>query len=298
MFWTKRTGHLSDEDLSVFIDGELTGARLDAAQRHVAACPDCSAAVAELRDLKTLVARLPLVEPSRSFVLTPSMAGAGQKRPQAAPPRRPSLAFVPAVALTLLVALFAVDLSMSSSNSSSDESATASQAIAKDASPNAVADSAGGAGEGQERSTFAAPSAPNPAAAVAPTPQRQQQPPSTGSVPPSPPSVAGPSTNQAESATGGGQPVPVPSPNPAAATAPQPSSPGTLSSEAAPVGNTAADTVDKTGDDGASPSREGAAAQRSDEGTDWLRIAEAIAAVALIVSALFVFGPGLIKKGH
>jgi len=322
MFWTKRTGHLSDEDLSAYIDGELSGGRLDAAQRHVASCPDCSAAIDELREVKALVSQLPEVEPSRSLVLNPAMAGVGQKRPQQAP-RRSSFAFVPAAALVLLVALFAADLTVSTSNTSNDEASTASQAIvAKDASSNAAADSAGGAAgtaEGQQRSTAAAPETPRPAFA-APTPQLQQVPPSTGSVPPTVPSVAGPTTAQAESApsggnAGGGQPVPVPSSNAGApqtapqqppAPAPQQSVPppstgqgaapsGGLSSEATPLGNQKAGTIEDSAGDSA---RNSSLNQSSDEGRNWLRVAQVVVAIGFVVSALYVFGPGLIKKGH
>jgi hypothetical protein len=71
--------------------------------------------------------------------------------------------------------------------------------------------------------------------------------------------------------------------------------PGTLSSEAAPLGNAPADTFDDDGSDGA---RDSAAVQSSGEGADWLLIAEIVTAIALIASALYVFGPALIKKGR
>jgi anti-sigma factor RsiW len=308
MFWTKRTGHLSDEDLSVFIDGELRGRRLDAAQRHVASCPDCSAAIDALREVKTLVSRLPQVEPSRSFVLSPSMAGVGQTRPQPAP-RRTSFAFVPAVALTLLVALFAADLTVSTSDSSNDEASTASEAmVAKDASSNVAADSAGGAAgaaESQQRSTFAAQPSPNPAAAPSTSG------PITGQAPT--PATISPQAQTAPSAAGS-QPVPVPSQNVAPQTAPQqPPTPasqppvpppatgqgaapsGGLSSEAAPLDNQKAGTLDVGEGDSA---RDSTFNQASDDGRNWLRIAQIAVAIGFVISALYVFGPGLIKKGH
>jgi hypothetical protein len=42
-----------DEQISALVDGELTGAELDRAHAHLAACPRCREEAAELRQLKT-----------------------------------------------------------------------------------------------------------------------------------------------------------------------------------------------------------------------------------------------------
>jgi hypothetical protein len=229
------------------------------------------------------------VEPSRSFVLTPSMAGAGRQPPPQN--NRPSFVFVPAVALTLLVALFAVDLTTSMSGSGSDESATGSQAmVAKDARSNA--ESAGGAGAAadQQRSTFSAQGTPVPPTASS-QPQLQSAPstgaPESGAIGPT---VAPAATG----ASSGGQPVPPPVPPPSTGgpvTAPS----GGLSSGAEPLGNAAANTFKNADGDDA---RDSGAVQGSSDGADWLRVAEIVAGIVLVVSCLVVFGPGLIKKGH
>jgi hypothetical protein len=70
------------------------------------------------------------------------------------------------------------------------------------------------------------------------------------------------------------------------------SSAGTLSGEAA-AGNAPADTFD----DGNS-ARDAADRDNGSGGTDWLRVAEIIVAIAFFASALYVFVPGLIKKGN
>ncbi len=321
MFWTRRNSHLSAEDLSAYSDGELNAARLQSAAAHLASCDECTAALDGLREVSVLVSRLPEAEPSRSFVLTPAMAGSGQQRPQPAP-KRQSFVFVPAVALTLLVALFAVDLASSgtSSTTSNDEAATASQAmIAKDASSSADArDSGGGAGTADAplRSTFAAPVAPTPLpGAIAPSAPSTTGPlaapnvvpPATGpaSTPSSPgeqqPALAPAPTTSGQ--TTGSVPVPAPSTKPSteSATAPSaglppdaPAITGGVTSEAVPA---PADIADDSvgGGDGTSMRNSGGL---GDDGTDWLRIAEVLTAVVFVASLAYVFGSGLIKKGH
>jgi anti-sigma factor RsiW len=55
--------HLKDQ-LSALIDGELTGSELDRAHAHLAACAQCRAEAAALRDLKRELRRLAAEQPS------------------------------------------------------------------------------------------------------------------------------------------------------------------------------------------------------------------------------------------
>jgi hypothetical protein len=295
MFWTRRTGHLSNEELSAYLDGELPAARLTAAAGHLAGCDQCSAALDALRQTAALVSRLPQVEAPRSFTLTPAMAGSGQRRPQQ-PQRRPQLVFVPAVALTLLVALFAVDLASSGlSSNSSDEAGTASQAmVTKDASSSAES-AAGGAAADSSRQSFGAqvtPQAALPAQppstsgpGTSPSTAPEQQPlqataPAAPTAPQLPPTTGGPTTGSA------------PAPDAAAPDAKA----GGVTSEAAPAPAPAsANATDSLGaDDGASLRNTGHA---DDGGPDWLRLAEALTAIVFVASLAYLFGPRLFKKG-
>jgi hypothetical protein len=80
--------------------------------------------------------------------------------------------------------------------------------------------------------------------------------------------------------------------------APPPDASGAgLSSEAVPApAPETANANDSFGDDDGTGARN--SAQSGDDGTDWLRFAEALAAIAFVASLAYVFGPGLIKKGH
>lgn len=133
----RRDGHWRDEDLSAFVDGELRASQALALESHVAGCAVCAAKVAEFRDLKAMSASLPRARAPRAFTLTPAMAG---ERQAIEPQRRSSLAFVPAVALTVFIALVAVDLSSSGSGggfSASENTTALSRQSDKDASAGA-----------------------------------------------------------------------------------------------------------------------------------------------------------------
>jgi anti-sigma factor RsiW len=104
--------HLGDR-LSALVDGELSGAELDRAHAHLAACEQCRAEAAELRQLKQKLRELMTHEPvdgapaeaamtSRLVAMTgpggPVPARSGPARPGPArtgPPRRRRLRVVP-----------------------------------------------------------------------------------------------------------------------------------------------------------------------------------------------------------
>jgi hypothetical protein len=129
LFWHKRD-HPSDEELSAFLDGELAAARMTAITEHLRICEQCAAALEGLGTTKALVAELPQLQPSRSFMLGPEFA---RQRPAAA--ARSPLIFAPAVTLTLFLALIAVDL-----RGVSTEQSTAGLEMADDAAKTMAAE--------------------------------------------------------------------------------------------------------------------------------------------------------------
>jgi anti-sigma factor RsiW len=113
MSWfRRRNDHLTDDDLSAYIDGQ--SGRAAAIESHVASCPDCETRLNELREVRSLLVALPRPVASRSFALGAQYAVA-QPRPVA---RRPVFAFAPAVALSLFVALLAIDFAVVSNDGS------------------------------------------------------------------------------------------------------------------------------------------------------------------------------------
>jgi anti-sigma factor RsiW len=119
MTWFRRSVH-PEEDLSAYVDGELGERARRAVETHLATCEACSALLRELQDTKSLLSELPRVEPRRSLALGPEFA---VPRPIAPAPRRMSLSFAPAVALTLLVGLLFVDAIDSTGGGSSNDAA-------------------------------------------------------------------------------------------------------------------------------------------------------------------------------
>lgn len=107
MSWFRRGHRHPEEELSAYLDGHLDEAARSGVEAHLDACEACRALLADLRATKAALAALPRIEPRRSFALTPEHA-----RPAAVPARRHvALSFAPAVALTVFVALLAVDIS-------------------------------------------------------------------------------------------------------------------------------------------------------------------------------------------
>ena len=107
MFWRRRDEHPRVDDLSAYLDGELRGRRQGEVAAHLDACEWCRVLFEELRGAKAALAGLPRVGAPRSFRLAPERAYVPGGRP---PQRRSVLAYAPAVALSLFVALLAVDL--------------------------------------------------------------------------------------------------------------------------------------------------------------------------------------------
>ncbi len=148
MLWFRRRAHPIEDEISAFLDGELGNSRSVELSAHFGTCASCRATLEDFRSVESLVARLPIADAPRSFALTAEMAGVSAGQKQA---RRMSMALAPAVALTILVALLAVDLGGLSDNESSDQSsrgpAVGSQTMAADADDGTDAATVAEAGE-------------------------------------------------------------------------------------------------------------------------------------------------------
>ncbi|HEU0073664.1 MAG TPA: zf-HC2 domain-containing protein [Dehalococcoidia bacterium] len=119
MTWFRRSVH-PEEDLSAYVDGELGERARRAVETHLASCEACSTLLTELRDTKALLSELPRVEPRRSLALGREFAVERRVVPA---PRRMSLSFAPAVALTILVGLLFVDAIDTTGGGSDDSGA-------------------------------------------------------------------------------------------------------------------------------------------------------------------------------
>lgn len=79
------------EQLSAYIDGELSAAERAELERHIPGCAECQAALGELRQVHDLLAALPMPKAPRSFALPldtpPAARPAVAEPPPAASPR-------------------------------------------------------------------------------------------------------------------------------------------------------------------------------------------------------------------
>jgi anti-sigma factor RsiW len=138
MGWFQRNEH-SEEQLSAYLDGELDARQAEKVARHLSGCPACTATLEDLRSGKALLAELPRLAPSRSFVLGPEHA---RERAVSRPRQRSAFAFAPAIAATVLVALLVFDFGSFSSSSNDHSTGT----LAEKSTASRQADEAGGAG--------------------------------------------------------------------------------------------------------------------------------------------------------
>lgn len=255
-----RSAHpVSDEELSEHAGWRLNAERARAVEAHASGCEKCRAGLAELRALKAMLGALPQEQPRRSFALTPAMAGE-RSQPAAAPARSRSLAFVPAMAASVLLLLVAVDVaSTGSGGSSRDESAGGNFARATS----------------EERAGTGADSA-------------------ALSVPPSVPSLAARDTTAASQGATPPAAAGAAAPAPAVAGTPGAETPATARQDAgASAGAAAAESnEDRGAPKAAGPQasqQAGEAASDGASGPSTLRVLQALAAAALAASLLYGF---------
>jgi len=271
----RRNEH-DEEQLSAYLDGELRTRHAENVEKHLATCDSCVALLEELRSTRALLSALPAHTPGRSFVLGAEYARAPVRDP--APPKRFSLAFAPAIAASLFVALLFVDLADFSSTSSDEDGGTFTAALERQATDDASsAGSLGATGSAGAPSAAQAPEAANSTAdGTDPTATKADEAAPTAESDAGSGSAAGGSieTPEGPSAALSAEALPTPAPDAAreaaAGEAEEASSPEPVAFEA--------------------PEDEGG-------GASTLRLLQVAAAVAFLASGLYVFVWPRISRG-
>jgi hypothetical protein len=157
-----RRCHVSEEDLSTYLDDRLPSGARERVDAHLQECPDCASRLEEMRLLVAEIRRLPQTKALRSFAISPELAAvtrrdadrSRQREKTAA--RRVYLGFSGATvaAAVLLVAVLGIDLASVPGGSGQGEAPgtlSSRQAASPMASGAAEADqSLKGSGEGTE----------------------------------------------------------------------------------------------------------------------------------------------------
>ena len=140
--WGAQGAHIAEADLSAYADGAVSPRQAARIEAHTASCAQCASLLKEHQDMKAMVGMLPRATTQRSFALGPEYAA---QKPLPPAPVRGFLGFAPALSLTVLVILLAVDLipglgsgdkaSNASSSGGYATESTASKASGPPASP-------------------------------------------------------------------------------------------------------------------------------------------------------------------
>lgn len=242
-WWRRRPLHLTDEDLSGYLDNETSAREAERIRAHLDSCEDCRARFEGLRAVQSMLSALPRAVAPRSFVLSPEQAGV--QTPSRAPayvappaPRFRIPSFAPAVALTFFLAVLAVDLA-GSSVSQQEDSTAGGAAMSAPVRSSYNADDAGKQGG----TTLVAPQA-----NVPPVAESAAGSPSTGPIAPVPSTTnsaagAAPETTRAASI-----PPPTTGSSFGGATQSATAMPSTAQSSVPPVSSAPADTFSSSAD--------------------------------------------------
>jgi hypothetical protein len=124
----------SQEDLSAFLDGQLSPARSARLEEHLASCEPCRQHLGELRAVVEGLRALPSISAPRSFALRPEQVEAPRRQ---APIEAPKWAFGPAgaaaTALLLFLVLVGVDLGTLGGGGAPEEREMPTAAVADEA---------------------------------------------------------------------------------------------------------------------------------------------------------------------
>jgi len=278
MGWFRRNEH-DEEQLSAYLDGELSSRHAENVEKHLASCDSCAALLEELRGTRALLSALPSHTPGRSFVLGAEYGRAPVR--DAAPPKRFGLALAPAVAASVFVALLFVDLADFSSTSSDEDGGTFTAALDRQATDDASsAGSLGATGGAGAPSAGQAPEAANSTAdgsdSMATKAEEAEATPEAGA-----------GSGPAAGGVGGG--IETPEGPPAA-----------LSAEAlpTPAPDVARDAAVGEADEAPSPEPLAFEAPADDgDGVTTLRLLQVVAALAFLASGLYVFVWPRISRG-
>src|SRR4051794_33161749 len=114
MAFRSNGGHIAGEDISAYVDEELSPAETSRVHTHLQSCDDCRALADDMRATQTLVRTMPLVRAPRDFTLGPEFDAAPGRQPSYDAPKRHWFNFMPAVALSAAVLLLLVFADLSS----------------------------------------------------------------------------------------------------------------------------------------------------------------------------------------
>jgi hypothetical protein len=271
MAFRSNRGHIAGEDVSAYVDAELSASETARVYAHLQTCGECRALADDLRATQTAMRSLPLARAPRDFTLGPEFDVAPSRQPSYAP-KRGWFNFMPAVAMSAALLVMLVFVDVSSLGGSTSDDASGGQASAP-ASLSAQ-DAAKGAAES------AAPQPP-------PVAPRQSQPGSgSGGTTPqgfgptplpqaaaAPPAAVTPSTLMAPAPPLATPGAPLIAP---AIASPPPAVTGAVQAPT-PTGN-----IEALG-------RDAAVDEKDDDGIDTLRLLEIIAAVVLIGSLVGLY---------
>src|SRR5215213_7379944 len=99
MAFRSNGGHISGEDISAYVDEELSPAESARVAAHLQTCDDCRSLADDMRATQTLVRELPIVRAPREFTLGSEFdVAAGRQQSNAS--RRGWFNFMPAVAMS------------------------------------------------------------------------------------------------------------------------------------------------------------------------------------------------------
>src|SRR5215212_8007439 len=127
MAFRSNGGHIAGEDISAYVDEELSPAETSRVYIHLQSCDDCRALADDMRATQTLMRTLPLVSAPREFTLGPEFDVTPSRQPAYNAPKRSWFNFMPAVAMSAAVLMLLVfaDLSSLSLGGAGDSSSNA-----------------------------------------------------------------------------------------------------------------------------------------------------------------------------
>ena len=163
MAFRSNGGHIAGEDISAYVDEELSSRESARVAAHLQTCDECRFLADDMRATQTLVRELPIVRAPREFTLGPQFDVAPGGQQTNAAPKRGWFNFMPAVAMSAALLLLLVFADLSSLSVGSNDSGGSSGPTSSAA--RSVEDAAKAAQE----------SAPQPAQ-VQPAAPRQSQP--------------------------------------------------------------------------------------------------------------------------
>ena len=132
MAFRSNGGHIAGEDISAYVDEELSPAETSRVHAHLQSCDECRTLADDMRATQTLVRSMPLVRAPRDFTLGPEFDVAPARGASDNAPKRGWFNFMPAVAMSaaILMLLVFADLSSLSLGGASDSNSAGGSSAA------------------------------------------------------------------------------------------------------------------------------------------------------------------------